>query len=86
MTIIDVRTYHEFMGGHVVDSKNIPLIDLHKWVEEIKLFQAPIVCCCSNGNRSQQAADFLIKNGIDASNGGSWLQVNNLVVNQQESL
>ncbi|MEZ4909967.1 MAG: rhodanese-like domain-containing protein [Saprospiraceae bacterium] len=81
MTVLDVRTYSEFMGGHVVGSKNIPLVDLIKRMEEIKEFEAPIICCCSNGNRSQQAAEMLRQNGLDASNGGSWLQVNNMTAN-----
>lgn len=81
MTILDVRTFSEFMGGHVVGSKNIPLIDLIKRLEEIQTFEAPIICCCSNGNRSHQAAEILKLNGVNASNGGSWLQVNNMIAN-----
>jgi rhodanese-related sulfurtransferase len=35
-TIVDVRTYSEFMGGNVVDSINIPLNEIPERVEELK--------------------------------------------------
>lgn len=34
-TIIDVRSYGEFMGGHVVDSINIALNEIPERLEEI---------------------------------------------------
>jgi phage shock protein E len=78
MTIIDVRSPGEFMGGHVAGSKNIPLQDVPTRIEEFKEMSAPIVLCCASGNRSGQATQFLKAHGIECQNGGSWLDVNNL--------
>lgn len=77
-TIVDVRTPMEFMGGHVAGSVNIPLNEIPQRLDEFRKMKNVVVCCAS-GARSQQAAMFLKQHGIDAENGGSWLQVNNLV-------
>lgn len=74
-TIIDVRTPGEFMGGHVAGSINIPLQEIPNRMEDLKKMQN-IVLCCASGGRSMQATMFLKQNGIDCSNGGSWLDVN----------
>lgn len=76
MTIIDVRSYGEFMGGHVAGAKNIPLKDVPGHLEEFKSMDQPIILCCASGNRSGQATQFLKGNGIECENGGSWLEVN----------
>jgi rhodanese-related sulfurtransferase len=40
--LIDVRTPHEFAEVHIPEARNIPLSDLHKFVEELKgLSQEP---------------------------------------------
>ena len=75
-TIIDVRSYGEFMGGHVAGSINIPLQDLPQHLDEIKSMPQPIILCCASGNRSGQAMMFLRDQGINCENGGSWLSVN----------
>ena len=59
-TIIDVRSYGEFMGGHVAGSINIPLQEITQRLDEIKALPKPVILCCASGNRS----------------GGSWLRVN----------
>ncbi len=79
ITIIDVRTPSEFMGGHVQGSINIPLQEIPQRVAEISAMQQPIVLCCASGNRSGQATQFLRQHGIDCSNGGSWLDVNSTI-------
>lgn len=76
MTIVDVRTPAEFMGGHVAGSINIPLQEIEARLGEIKNLQQPLVLCCASGNRSGQATYFLKSIGIDCMNGGSWLDVN----------
>jgi phage shock protein E len=76
MTIIDVRTPGEFMGGHVVGSINIPLQEIQNRIDEIKLLKQPIVLCCASGMRSGQATVYLKSLGVDCENGGSWLDVN----------
>lgn len=77
--IIDVRTRGEFQGGHVKGSKNIPLQEIQKRVDDIKKMKVPVVLCCASGGRSGQAANFLQQQGVDCINGGGWMQVNALV-------
>jgi len=77
VTIVDVRTPAEFMGGHVAGSINIPLNELPGRIEEFRSMKKPIVLCCASGNRSGQAAYFLQQNGVqECYNAGSWLDVN----------
>lgn len=75
-TIIDVRTYGEFLGGHVAGSKNIPLHEIPSRIDELQELPMPLIFCCASGNRSGQATYFLRNQGIDCHNGGSWLDVN----------
>lgn len=75
-TIVDVRSYDEFMGGHVAGSINIPLNEIPHRMQEIQELKAPLVLCCASGNRSGQAQVFLTAHGIESYNGGSWLDVN----------
>lgn len=82
VTVIDVRSYIEFMGGHVANSINIPLYELPQRFEEIKAIKTPIVLCCASGNRNAQATNFLKDLGIECTNGGSWLKVNALMNNE----
>lgn len=74
-TVVDVRTPGEFMGGHVAGSVNIPLQEIPERLDEFKKMKN-IVLCCASGNRSGQATMFLKHNGIECTNGGSWLDVN----------
>ena len=75
-TILDVRSYGEFMGGNVLGSVNIPLDEIPQRIEELKKLKAPLILCCASGNRSGQAEHFLSQHGIECYNGGSWLDVN----------
>ncbi|MBF2707603.1 rhodanese-like domain-containing protein [Flavobacterium soyangense] len=75
-TIVDVRTYGEFMGGNVANSINIPLSEIPERIEELKALKAPLILCCVSGGRSGQAHHFLSQYGIECYNGGSWLNVN----------
>ncbi len=74
-SIVDVRTPSEFMSGHVEGSINIPLQELPGRVDEIRKL-GKVILCCASGIRSMQAASILESQGIDCSNGGSWLDVN----------
>ena len=75
-TIVDVRSYGEFMGGNVLGSINIPLDEIPQRIEELKNLKAPLILCCASGNRSGQAEHFISLHGIECYNGGSWLGVN----------
>lgn len=74
--VIDVRTPEEYLGGHVAGSINIPLHEIPQNLEKIKKMEQPLILCCASGGRSSQATAFLRSNGVDCSNGGSWLDVN----------
>ncbi|WP_341901418.1 rhodanese-like domain-containing protein [Fluviicola taffensis] len=74
-TIIDVRSYQEYLGGHVAGSVLIPLQEIPHRLDEIRQFSQPIILCCASGNRSAEAAQFLQNNGIQCSDGGSWMDL-----------
>jgi len=75
-TIVDVRTTEEFRGGNVNGSINIPLQEIERRMEELKTLKQPLVLCCASGGRSGQATQYLMQQGIECCNGGSWLDVN----------
>ena len=74
--IIDVRTPGEFALGHVNGSFNMPLDSILSQVNSIKNMNKPIVFCCASGMRSGSAASMLKREGIEAYNGGSWVNLN----------
>lgn len=75
-TIVDVRTVEEYRSGNVKGSINIPLQEFENRMDELKNLKQPLVLCCASGNRSGQATQFLMQQGIECCNGGSWLDVN----------
>jgi phage shock protein E len=75
-TIVDVRTTEEFNGGNVLGSINIPLQEIDKRINELKSLKQPLVLCCASGGRSGQATQYLLQQGFECFNGGSWLDVN----------
>lgn len=75
-TIVDVRTPAEFQGGNVAGSINIPMQEITSRMDEVRSLKGPLVLCCASGNRSGQVYNFLVSQGIECVNGGSWLDVN----------
>jgi len=75
-TIVDVRTVQEYRGGNVKGSINIPLQEIEQRMDELKKLEQPLVLCCASGGRSGQAHNYLLHQGIECFNGGSWLDVN----------
>jgi phage shock protein E len=75
-TIVDVRTYGEFMGGNVAGSISIPLNEIPERIDELKTLKAPLILCCASGGRSGQAQHFLSQQGVQCYDGGSWLNLN----------
>jgi len=63
---IDVRTPQEFEGLHISGARNIPLADLHKYVEELKTLsrERPIKLVCRTQNRVKIAYEYLTNNGL----------------------
>ena len=79
VTIVDVRTEHEFAGGRVEDSINIPLNEIPNNIDKLKGMQ-PIVMCCAAGIRSGNAVNYLNQIGLEeVYNGGSWQQVQEMI-------
>jgi rhodanese-related sulfurtransferase len=64
--LIDVRTPHEFAEVHIPEARNIPLSDLHKFVEELKGLsqERPLTLICRTHNRVKIAYEYLTNNGI----------------------
>lgn len=74
--IIDVRTESEYQGGHVKNSRNIPVDQVPKFLEEFSCMCKPIVLCCASGARSGMATEYLSKAGVqEVYNGGSWKNI-----------
>ena len=76
MTVVDVRTPAEFVGGHVANSLNIPLDELVSREDEIFSLEKPIIFCCASGMRSDRATNYFKAKGLDCENGGSWIDIN----------
>ncbi len=74
---VDVRESHEYRGGHIPGSDNIPLGDLPSRIDDLEGGN-PVVTVCTVGARSDEAARFLRSFGITAENleGGvkAWTQ------------
>ncbi|MDX2003409.1 MAG: rhodanese-like domain-containing protein [Chitinophagales bacterium] len=85
VNIIDVRSPMEYMSGHVQGSVNIPLPELHAHMDEIKQMEGDIVVCCASGMRSAQAQRLLQHEQINASNGGSWMDVQ-FAIHKEETI
>jgi rhodanese-related sulfurtransferase len=75
-TIIDVRQPDEWAEGHIAGAELVPLADVPESVDELP-DDRPLYLICRSGNRSQRAAEFLIRQGLEAHNvtGGmiAWL-------------
>ncbi|WP_299777400.1 rhodanese-like domain-containing protein [uncultured Formosa sp.] len=70
--ILDVRSKKEYKNGHIIGSENIPIDELHQKVKTLKATQKPFIVCCASGVRSAKAVKYLLINGIEATNGGSY--------------
>ena len=76
--VLDVRKPDEFARGHVVGSRNIPMVDIDKRAGELPAGKALIVVC-ANGSTAARAAGSLRKAGraeVFCMDGGlaSWQQ------------
>lgn len=81
-TLVDVRTSAEFASGHVKGSVNIPLDRIPDKFNNLK-GKKHIIVFCRSGNRSSQAKSFLEQKGFtNVTNGGTWQDINKLVINK----
>ncbi len=82
ITIIDVRTPMEYVGGNIEGSINIPVDQIAQRLNEVKSIEGAIVLCCASGMRSYSALQFLKQNGMtNVSDGGAWYDVAEMVNN-----
>ncbi len=58
VTIVDVRTPEEFSGGHLRQSKNVPLAQLGERIGELDKAQPVLVVCASGPRATRAAAQF----------------------------
>jgi rhodanese-related sulfurtransferase len=90
---IDVRTPQEFEGVHISGARNIPLPDLHTYVDELKTLsqERPIMLVCRTQNRVKIAYEYLTNNGLtncEILDGGisAWVDQGKPVVKGQQRI
>lgn len=82
--LVDVRTPNEYASGSVKGAVNIPLNKLHVQLTKLKE-KKNIVVFCKSGIRSRQAKTLLQQNGFtNVINGGTWMNVDNIVKATQQ--
>ncbi len=63
--VLDVRDNAEFNGGRIPKSKNIPLAEISKRIDEIAKFKnKPVIVACKSGNRAAGALKALKAGGF----------------------
>ena len=78
--VLDIRDTGEFNGGRIPKSKNIPLSEIGKRVDEISKFKdKPVIVTCRTNNRANSAARVLKQHGFAdvyqlAGGFGAWRQ------------
>ena len=78
--VLDVRDTSEFNGGRIPKSKNIPLAEISKRLDEISKFKdKPVIITCRTNNRAGSAARLLKQQGFAdiyqlAGGFGAWQQ------------
>lgn len=64
--VVDVRSQDEFVRGHIVGSRHIPMPDLERRLPELEKFKSrPLILCCQSGARSASAMTTLRKAGFE---------------------
>jgi rhodanese-related sulfurtransferase len=74
--IIDVRSAAEFDRGKIPGSINIPVDRVPINAGRILGMNAPIIFCCTTGDRSSQAIHYMKQMGLkEYYNGGNWHRI-----------
>ena len=63
---VDVREAGEWEAGHIAGALWIPMGEFTQRVAELP--EVPLAIVCRSGSRSGMVADWLVREGIDASN------------------
>lgn len=64
--VLDIRDSGEYNGGRIPKSKNIPLAELDKRIEDLARFRdKPVIITCRINNRSGAAARLLKARGFN---------------------
>lgn len=90
---IDVRTPQEFEGVHISGARNIPLPDLHTYVDELKTLsqERSIILVCRTQSRVKIAYEYLTNNGLtncEILEGGitAWIDEGKPVIKGQQRI
>ena len=62
--VVDVRTRSEYSGGHIANSKHIPLGSVKDHMSQLPKDQKYILICAT-GHRSRAAGAIFLKNGYE---------------------
>ena len=77
--IVDVRNSTEFFHGHIKGAKNIPFEKIDDWLCLLKEWGRPIIVCADWGYTSRSACKKLCNRGIEAIDGGSWVDLEKML-------
>lgn len=67
LTVIDVRTHHEWADGHIDGARHIPMAEVPARLGEVER-DRPVVTVCQSGHRSGQVAEYLAQQGFTVHN------------------
>jgi rhodanese-related sulfurtransferase len=85
--VLDVREDDEYTDGHVAGAIHVPLGTVPERFGELPT-DVPIYVVCAKGARSGRAVQFLVRQGLDATNvaGGTleWIESGRPVVTGSE--
>ena len=90
--VLDVREPEEFVGGHIIDARNIARTKLQESLDSLKKYrEKPVIVCCETGTTSAAATKELRAKGFGKAvnlRGGlaAWRQDNlPLIADAQEA-
>jgi hydroxyacylglutathione hydrolase len=67
LTVIDVRTHREWLGGHIDNAISVPIGELAGRADELR-GPDPVATVCETGYRSSLAASLLARAGLHVVN------------------
>jgi len=62
--LVDIRKKEAYNEGHINGSRNIPLVQLTRNYNRLRLDQ-PVYLACSNGKMSRRASTMLVSKGFE---------------------